>query len=82
MAARKQNDEAGQLVEAPNGKKPSARTTSATRTSVATPRLSRGPVDAPGKRHRQPAPDEPVDMRMGEVRGKHTGQKSVKNAPR
>lgn len=57
-------------------------TTSATRTTVAAPRLSRGPVDAPGKRHRTPVPDEPVDTRMGEPRGKHMGQKSIKNAAR
>jgi hypothetical protein len=41
-------------------------------------RLSRGPVDAPGKRHRKPVPEEPIDKRLGEPRGKQTGQKSVK----
>jgi hypothetical protein len=40
--------------------------------------LSRGPVDAPGKRHRKPPPQEPIDKRMGEPRGKQMGQKSVK----
>jgi hypothetical protein len=39
---------------------------------------SRGPVDAPGKRHRKPPPQEPIDKRMGEPRGKQMGQKSVK----
>jgi hypothetical protein len=41
--------------------------------------LSRGPVDAPGKRHRQPLPQEPLDKRLGEPRGKQMGQKSVKS---
>jgi hypothetical protein len=39
---------------------------------------SRGPVDAPGKRHREPPPQERVDKRLGEARGKKMGQKSVK----
>src|ERR1700680_2763828 len=35
---------------------------------TATPatRLSRGPVDAPGKGHRKPLPQERIDKRMGE----------------
>jgi hypothetical protein len=44
--------------------------------------LSRGPVDAPGKRHRKPLPQEPIDKRMGEPTGKKMGQKSVKNSRR
>ena len=47
-------------------------------TAVATSRPSRGPVDAPGKRHREPLPGEPIDKRMGEPRGKQMGQKSAK----
>jgi hypothetical protein len=39
---------------------------------------SRGPVDAPGKRHRKPPPQESIDKRMGEPRGKQMGQKNVK----
>jgi hypothetical protein len=42
-------------------------------------RVSRGPVDAPGKRHRKPPPQEPIDKRMGEPQGKQMGQKSVKS---
>ena len=38
----------------------------------------RGPVDAPGKRHRKPLPDEPMDKRLGEPRGKKMGQKGAK----
>jgi hypothetical protein len=44
--------------------------------------LGRGPVDAPGKRHRQPLPQERIDKRMGEPRGKHMGHKGVKTGGR
>ena len=39
-------------------------------------RPSRGLVDAPGKRHRQPPPNVKLDKRMGEPVGKQMGQKS------
>jgi len=39
---------------------------------------SGGAVDAPGKRHRKPPPQEKVDKRMGEVQGKQAGQKQFK----
>ena len=45
---------------------------------AAATRPSRGLVDAPGKRHRTPPRQEPIDERMGEPRGKQMGQKSVK----
>jgi hypothetical protein len=51
---------------------------SATQTSTSPTRPSRGPVDAPGKRHRKPLPREPIDNRMGEPSGKQMGRKSVK----
>lgn len=41
-------------------------------------RASRGAVDAPGKRHRKPPPQEPINKRMGELRGKHAGQKQFR----
>jgi hypothetical protein len=41
-------------------------------------RPSRGLVDAPGKHHRKPLPQERIDKRMGEPRGKQMGQKSAK----
>ena len=50
----------------------------AKQTATSVTRLSRGPVEAPGKRHRKPPPHEPIDKRMGEPRGKQMGQKSVK----
>jgi hypothetical protein len=39
---------------------------------------SGGTVDAPGKRHRKPPPQEKADTRMGEVQGKKAGQKQFK----
>jgi hypothetical protein len=51
----------------------------AKQTANSATRLSRGPVDAAGKRHRKPPPEEPIDKRMGEPRGKQMGQKSVKS---
>jgi methyl-accepting chemotaxis protein len=39
---------------------------------------SGGTVDAPGKRHRKPPPQETVNKRMGEVQGKKAGQKQFK----
>jgi hypothetical protein len=47
-------------------------------TAAAATRRSRGAVDAPGKRHRTPPPQEALDTRMGELRGKKMGQKSAK----
>lgn len=43
---------------------------------------SGGTVDAPGKRHRKPPPEELFDPRLGEPMGKQMGQKSFKNRPR
>lgn len=51
----------------------------AKQTATSVTRPSRGPVDAPGKRHRKPTPQEPIDKQMGEPRGKQMGQKSVKS---
>ena len=45
-------------------------------------RLNRGPVDAPGKRHRKPPPQEPINKRMGEPTGKQMGQKNAKTGRR
>ena len=50
--------------------------------AVTTARPSRGLVDAPGKRHRKPPPQEQIDKRMGEATGKQMGQKNVKNGMR
>ena len=54
----------------------------AKQTATSATRLSRGLVDAPGKHHRKPPPQEPIDKRMGEPRGKQMGQKSVKTGRR
>jgi hypothetical protein len=48
------------------------------RTATSATRQSRGPVDAPGKRHRKPQPHETIDKQMGEPRGKQMGQKNLK----
>jgi hypothetical protein len=56
--------------------------TAAKQTATSPTRVSRGPVDAPGKRHRKPLPQEPIDKRMGEPRGKQMGQKNAKRADR
>jgi hypothetical protein len=58
------------------------RNTPATRTAPAAARRSRGPVDARGKRHRKPLPQEPIDKKMGEPRGKQMGQKNFKSGRR
>jgi hypothetical protein len=50
----------------------------AKQTATSAARQGRGAVDAPGKRHRKPLPQESIDKRMGEPRGKQMGQKSVK----
>ena len=50
----------------------------ATDAAAPQPRASRGPVDAPGKRHRKPPPQERIDKRMGEPVGKKMGQKQFK----
>ena len=53
--------------------------TAATPAAASGTRSDRGSVDAPGKRHRKPLPQEPIDKQMGEPRGKQMGQKNVKN---
>jgi len=48
---------------------------------AAKPKPNRGPVDAPGKRHRKPPPQQnftPAMKRMGEPEGKQMGQKNFK----
>ena len=62
--------------------RPLPRGTAAKQTATSATRVSRGPVDAPGKRHRKPLPQEPIDKRMGEPRGKQMGQKNAKRADR
>lgn len=48
-------------------------------TSSAT-RLSRGPVDARGKRHRKPLPQERIDERLGEPRANRWGRRASRLA--
>jgi len=65
-----------------NRRSPVTRNTAAKQTATSATRISRGPVDAPGKRHRKSLPQEPIDKRMGEPRGKQMGQKNAKRADR
>ena len=53
---------------------PKATAKPAAKKTKATPR-SGGTVDAPGKRHRKPPPQESINKRMGEPSGKQAGQK-------
>jgi hypothetical protein len=65
-----------------NRTRPMPRKTVAKQTAPSATRASRGPVDAPGKRHRTPLPPEALDKRLGEPRGKQMGQKNVKRGRR
>ena len=70
-------DGAADLLAHVNRASASARKAAA-KAAPSTMRASRGPVDAPGKRHRKPPPQESIDKRMGEPVGKQMGQKSFK----
>ena len=70
-------DSAADLLAHLNGED-AVRHMPATRTAPSATRGSRGPVEAPGKRHRAPLPQERIDKRMGEPRGKQMGQKNFK----
>jgi hypothetical protein len=74
-------DSAADLLEKMNHTFSAQRKTAAKTTAPAR-RASRGPVDAPGKRHRTPPPQEPLNKRMGEPEGKRMGQKGGKSAAR
>jgi hypothetical protein len=65
-----------------NRARPLPRSTAAKQTATSATRVNRGPVDAPGKRHRKPLPQEPIDKRLGEPRGKQMGQKNVRSGRR
>ncbi len=55
---------------------------SAKKAKSATKGRSGGAVDAQGKRHRRPPPQELFDPRLGEPMGKQMGQKSLKRRGR
>ena len=55
-----------------------AKKSTATPTAPSTKGRSGGTVDAPGKRHRKPPPQESINKRMGERVGKQAGQKQFK----
>jgi len=72
-------DSAAELFDQVNRGGTLLQKTAAKQTATSATRPSRGPVDAPGKRHRKPLPQERIDKQMGEPRGKQMGQKSAKN---
>ena len=74
-------DSASGLLDVMNRSFTEQRRAAAKQTAPPT-RPSRGPVDAPGKRHRKPTPQEPSNKHMGEAIGKQMGQKSVKTGRR
>jgi len=53
-----------------------------TRKATSTTVTKRGAVDAPGKRHRQPPPQERGSRRMTDPKGSQTGPQKVKAARR
>jgi len=73
-------DGAADLLKLVNREYEAGRQAGARQEAAPAPRPSRGPVDAPGKRHRKPPPQERIDRHMGEPIGKKMGQKSLKNA--
>lgn len=82
-------DSASDLLEYMNSLAPSLRgrekgTPRRPPKSVATPAKGskRGPVDAPGKRHRKPPPQELGSRRMTDPKGSQTGPQKVKAARR
>jgi hypothetical protein len=75
----KQVNRAGAVVAKTVAKaKPAAKKTSKAQPAKTTKGRSGGVVDAPGKRHRKPPPQEPINKRLGEVTGKKAGQKQFK----
>ena len=71
-------DSAADLLAHVNREDALQRNTTAKQTAISALRRSRGPVDAPGKRHRKPLPPEQIDRQMGEAEG----NRWAKRAPR
>ena len=62
--------------------KPAAKKSTAPPATPAVTRRSGGTVDAPGKRHRKPPPQQSINKRMGEPTGKQAGQKQFRGGSR
>jgi hypothetical protein len=74
----KQMNRAGAVVAKTVAKaKPAAKKTSNAQPAKTTKGHSGGVVDAPGKRHRKPPPQELFDPRLGKPMGKQMGQKNL-----
>jgi hypothetical protein len=57
---------------------PAKKTSAAQSAQASAKGRSGGTVDAPGKRHRKPPPQESINKRMGEPTGKKAGQKQFR----
>ncbi len=75
-------DGAADLLVHVNREAMSQRKTPAKQPATSATRSGRGLVDAPGKRHRKFLPQERIDKKMGEPRGKQSGQKQFKSGKR
>ncbi len=83
MATSKTTGKAKKGTGAPSAQRAGAKPAAAAKpAAVSALRVDRGPVDAPGKRHRKPPPQESINPRMGEPTGKQMGQKSFKKGMR
>ena len=71
-------DSAAQLLEQLNAKGQSQPKASVSPAAGSAAPRARGPVDAPGKRHRKPPPQEPIDKRMGKAQGDRVTEKGLK----
>jgi hypothetical protein len=75
-------DSAADLLADVNREEPSQPKAPAPPMTPAETHSSRGPVDAPGKRHRKPLPKERVEKQVREPKRKHLGQRSFKTGRR
>ena len=75
-------ESASDLLDEMNRRGASRRKPAAKQAAAPPMRVSRGPVDAPGKHHRKPPPQERLEKRMGEPEGRQMGQKSARGTGR
>ena len=81
---RRIRDGASSLLARVERARAAAKKRIAKRKKKANPKASRGPVDAPGKRHRKPPPQEKVDLHKTGSATKRLGKKGpqMMRAPR
>jgi len=71
-------DSAAHLLEQVNAQIPSRSKLPRSKASGSSAARARGPVDAPGKRHRKPPPQESVNKSMGKAKGDRLTEKGLK----